>query len=123
MSQEYGLNVTWADRHRNVPDGGGIDDPRGVRGQKGSSAGMMAGMIFDGFALDWVDVGPVRPQVRHGGLGPPVVLLHGHPRTHATWHRVAPLLVAAGHTVVCPRPARVRDVVQTGHARGRWPSS
>ena len=30
------------------------------------------------------------------------MLLHGHPRTHTTWHRVAPLLVAAGHTVVCP---------------------
>nr|WP_204261322.1 alpha/beta hydrolase [Blastococcus saxobsidens] len=29
-------------------------------------------------------------------------MLHGHPRTHTTWHRVAPLLVAAGHTVVCP---------------------
>ncbi len=31
-----------------------------------------------------------------------MVLLHGHPRTHTTWHAVAPLLVAAGHTVVCP---------------------
>jgi haloacetate dehalogenase len=31
-----------------------------------------------------------------------VVLLHGHPRTHTTWYRVAPQLVAAGHTVVCP---------------------
>jgi haloacetate dehalogenase len=30
-----------------------------------------------------------------------VLLLHGHPRTHATWHRVAPLL-ARSHTVVCP---------------------
>jgi haloacetate dehalogenase len=30
-----------------------------------------------------------------------VVLLHGHPRTHTTWHAVAPLL-AARHTVVCP---------------------
>ena len=40
-------------------------------------------------------------RVRHGGSGPPVVLLHGHPRTHATWHRVPPLL-AARHTVVCP---------------------
>ena len=27
--------------------------------------------------------------------------MHGHPRTHATWHRVAPLL-AGTHTVVCP---------------------
>ena len=31
-----------------------------------------------------------------------MVLLHGHPRTHTTWYRVAPQLVAAGHTVVCP---------------------
>src|SRR4029453_4210087 len=37
-----------------------------------------------------------------GGAGSPVALLHGHPRTHTTWHVVAPLLVAAGHTVVCP---------------------
>ena len=48
--------------------------------------------FFDGFALDHVDVGDVTLRVRHGGSGPPVVLLHGHPRTHATWHRVAPLL-------------------------------
>jgi haloacetate dehalogenase len=40
-------------------------------------------------------------RVRHGGEGPPVVLLHGHPRTHTTWHRVAPLL-AESRTVVCP---------------------
>ena len=30
-----------------------------------------------------------------------MLLLHGHPRTHATWHRVAPLL-ARSHTVICP---------------------
>jgi haloacetate dehalogenase len=30
-----------------------------------------------------------------------VLLLHGHPRMHATWHRVAPPL-ARDHTVVCP---------------------
>ncbi|MFD4637174.1 alpha/beta fold hydrolase [Lentzea sp. NPDC058436] len=39
--------------------------------------------------------------MRTGGAGPPVLLLHGHPRTHTTWHRVAPLL-ATDHTVVCP---------------------
>jgi haloacetate dehalogenase len=57
--------------------------------------------MFEGFALDHVDVGEVTLRVRHGGDGPPVVLLHGHPRTHTTWHRVAPRLAAA-HTVVCP---------------------
>jgi haloacetate dehalogenase len=59
--------------------------------------------FFEGFQLAMVDVGNgVELRVRWGGEGPPVVLLHGHPRTHATWHRVAPLLVASGHTVVCP---------------------
>jgi len=57
--------------------------------------------VFDGFALERIDVGGVVLRVRHGGHGPPVVLLHGHPRTHTTWHRVAPLL-AERHTVVCP---------------------
>ena len=57
--------------------------------------------FFEGFTLDRVDVGDVTVRVRHGGAGSPIVLLHGHPRTHATWHRVAALL-APHHTVVCP---------------------
>jgi haloacetate dehalogenase len=57
--------------------------------------------MFENFALEHVDVGEVTLRVRHGGEGPPIVLLHGHPRTHVTWHRVAAAL-AAGHTVVCP---------------------
>jgi haloacetate dehalogenase len=57
--------------------------------------------MFAGFALERVDVGPVVLRVRHGGAGAPVVLLHGHPRTHTTWYAVAPLL-AAHHTVVAP---------------------
>ena len=27
-----------------------------------------------------------------GGEGPPVLLLHGHPQTHVTWRKVAPVL-------------------------------
>ena len=57
--------------------------------------------MFDGFALERIDVGEAVLRVRHGGSGPPLLLLHGHPRTHTTWHRVAPLL-AGEHTVVCP---------------------
>lgn len=60
-------------------------------------------MIFSGFDLGFVRVADgVELRVRCGGHGPAVVLLHGHPRTHTTWHRVAPLLVQAGFTVVCP---------------------
>jgi haloacetate dehalogenase len=58
-------------------------------------------MMFDDFRLDHVDVGEVTLRVRHGGSGTPVVLLHGHPRTHTTWHAVAPLL-AGHHFVVTP---------------------
>jgi haloacetate dehalogenase len=35
-----------------------------------------------------------------GGEGPPVLLLHGYPQTHAMWHKVAPQL-ARDYTVVC----------------------
>jgi haloacetate dehalogenase len=61
---------------------------------------MMTGM-FDAFTLERVDVGEAELRVRHGGSGPPLLLLHGHPRTHVTWHRVAPQL-ADRFTVVCP---------------------
>ncbi|MFF8386900.1 alpha/beta fold hydrolase [Streptomyces kanasensis] len=58
--------------------------------------------MFEGFALTRRAGDGAELRVRHGGDGPAVLLLHGHPRTHATWHRVAPLLTAAGYTVVCP---------------------
>ena len=57
--------------------------------------------MFEDFTLERIDVGEAELRVRHGGDGPPLVLLHGHPRTHTTWHKVAPLL-APRFTVVCP---------------------
>src|SRR5512134_1022188 len=40
-------------------------------------------------------------NVRHGGAGPPLLLLHGFPQTHAIWHRIAPRL-AEHHYLVMP---------------------
>jgi haloacetate dehalogenase len=57
--------------------------------------------FFEGFALEHVQVGEVSLRVRHGGTGPALLLLHGHPRTHTTWHRLAPRL-AGSYSVVCP---------------------
>jgi haloacetate dehalogenase len=57
--------------------------------------------MFERFRLDRVDLGDVEIRVRHGGTGTPVVLLHGHPRTHTTWHAVAPRL-AERFFVVAP---------------------
>ena len=56
--------------------------------------------FFD-YPLQQVDVGEVTLRVRTAGKGSAVVLLHGPPRTHTTWSRVAPGL-AEHHTVVCP---------------------
>jgi haloacetate dehalogenase len=57
--------------------------------------------VFDGFDEGMVQAGGIRLFGRWGGDGPAVLLLHGHPRTSATWHRVAPELAAAGLSVVC----------------------
>jgi haloacetate dehalogenase len=58
--------------------------------------------MFEGFDLREVETAGAVLRVRDAGEGPAVLLLHGHPRTHTTWHRVAPLLVEAGYRVVCP---------------------
>ena len=57
--------------------------------------------MFDGLRLDHVNLGAVTLRVRYGGTGAPVVLLHGHPRTHTTWYAVVPRL-AEHHVVVVP---------------------
>jgi haloacetate dehalogenase len=57
--------------------------------------------MFEGFSDEMVDLGDVQLRVRCGGDGSPLLLIHGHPRTSATWHRVAPRLAAAGFCVVC----------------------
>jgi haloacetate dehalogenase len=58
--------------------------------------------MFEDFDEGLVDGDGLDLFVRRGGSGPPVLLLHGHPRTSSTWHAVAPQLVSSGFTVVCP---------------------
>ena len=42
-----------------------------------------------GFEWYDVDTGGVVIRAVIGGHGPPLLLLHGHPQTHLTWHKVA----------------------------------
>lgn len=70
----------------------------------GAAAANQAGpgkMAFEGFQLSRVDVGEVTLRVRHGGSGPPLLLLHGYPETHMMWSRVADDL-AKDFTVIAP---------------------
>lgn len=57
--------------------------------------------MFDGFTLKHVETDEVTIRLRIGGSGPPLLLLHGFPQTHAMWSKVAPRL-AERYTVVCP---------------------
>ena len=57
--------------------------------------------MFPGFDETRIETSEAAIAVRHGGRGPPVLLLHGHPQTHVMWHLTAPALAQAC-TVVCP---------------------
>jgi haloacetate dehalogenase len=57
-------------------------------------------MAFDAFDTHLIDVGETTLFARRGGVGPPLLLLHGFPETHVMWHRVAPALASA-FSVVC----------------------
>jgi len=49
--------------------------------------------LFPGFTAHPIDTAPgVQLFARCGGQGSPLLVLHGHPQTHAIWHRVAPEL-------------------------------
>jgi haloacetate dehalogenase len=60
----------------------------------------MTDTILPGFEARTLDVEETSVFCRVRGDGPPLLLLHGFPQTHAMWHRVAPAL-AERHTVVC----------------------
>ncbi len=57
--------------------------------------------MFEGFALDRISTGEAELRVRHGGSGPPLLLLHGHPQTHMMWGKIADDL-ARDFTVIAP---------------------
>ncbi len=57
--------------------------------------------MFDGFTSHRIPVEGAEIFCRVGGEGPPVLLLHGFPQTHALWARIAPDLVSRGYRVIC----------------------
>ena len=59
----------------------------------------LSSTLLPGFETREIETGDVRIHAAVGGSGPPLLLLHGHPQTHLTWHKIAPRL-AERFTVV-----------------------
>ena len=57
------------------------------------------GVLMDGFAYRRIPTAGAEINVAVGGSGPPLLLLHGNPLTHVSWHKIAPTL-AQNFTVV-----------------------
>jgi haloacetate dehalogenase len=57
-------------------------------------------MLLEGFRRTTIQTSGARIVTVIGGSGPPVLLMHGNPFTHLSWHAVAPEL-ARHLTVVC----------------------
>lgn len=57
--------------------------------------------LLPGFAGQEVASGGVTIRFWTKGEGPPLLLIHGHPETHVTWHKIASKL-AEKYTVVLP---------------------
>lgn len=57
--------------------------------------------MLDNFQPLRLAVNGVTIHLRHGGNGPPLLLLHGFPQTHVIWHKLADRL-ARHYTLVIP---------------------
>jgi haloacetate dehalogenase len=55
--------------------------------------------IMPGFIQQDIQTSGARIRLRHGGSGPPLLLLHGNPLTHVAWHKIAPRLAQHFHVV------------------------
>ena len=63
--------------------------------------GAQSAALFPGFERRSIATSGAVINVLRGGSGPPLLLLHGFPETHAMWHKVAARL-ANRYTVVIP---------------------
>ncbi len=75
--------------------------------------------MFEGFIRTEIETpasvfGGARIHLRHGGDGPPLLLLHGNPLTYVSWHKIAGRLAEHFHVVAADLRPRHGDSDQPG---------
>ena len=48
--------------------------------------------MFEGFSRTEIKTAGARIVTLQGGNGPPLLLMHGNPFSHVSWHKIAPRL-------------------------------
>jgi len=88
--------------------------------------------LFPGFTSHRIQTSGAEIRCVVGGSGPPLLLLHGYPQTHAIWHKIAPALAHRlpscapifAATAIRRSPRAIRSTPRTRSAQWRktWSS-
>jgi haloacetate dehalogenase len=79
----------------------GLVRPTSAQSKTAGPAAVNTVEYFPGFSTELVETSGTTIHVLRKGIGRPLLLLHGYPETHLTWHKVAPQL-AEQFSVVVP---------------------
>ena len=72
--------------------------------------------LFPGFKSQDIQTNGAIIRTLSKGNGQPLLLIHGHPGTHVTWHKVAPVLVDAGYRIVLSNLRGYGDPFKPGYS-------
>jgi haloacetate dehalogenase len=79
----------------------GLIGPASAQSNAAGQSAYRPGEFFAGFSAETIQTSGTTIHVLRKGTGRPLLLLHGYPETHLTWHKVAPKL-AEQFAVVVP---------------------
>ena len=75
--------------------------------------------MFEGFELTTIDTGEAQIRLRHGGSGPPLLMMHGNPQTHSCGTRSRRSAGPGVHAGAARHPGVRRQLEAAPYRRSR----